>query len=72
VTAEPNDDGSITIHFGGNPDQPNFLYTPEGWNYTVRFYGPREEILLMIRAANCFGLFTIASIQSLRSSSTSR
>ncbi|PCR90414.1 hypothetical protein CP557_07670 [Natrinema ejinorense] len=45
VTAEPNDDGSITIHFGGGPDQPNFLYTPEGWNYTVRLYQPREPIL---------------------------
>jgi len=45
VTAERADDGSVTIHFGGDPDQPNFLYTPEGWNYTVRLYGPREEIL---------------------------
>jgi hypothetical protein len=45
VTAEPNDDGSVTIHFGGDPDQPNFLYTPEGWNYTVRLYQPREPIL---------------------------
>jgi len=45
VTAERDDDGSITIHFGGDPDQPNFLYTPEGWNYTVRLYGPREAIL---------------------------
>ncbi|RLM53410.1 DUF1214 domain-containing protein, partial [Halobellus sp. Atlit-31R] len=25
VTAERNDDGSVTIHFGGDPDQPNFL-----------------------------------------------
>jgi hypothetical protein len=45
VTAEPDDDGSITIHFGGDPDQPNFLYTPEEWFYLVRLYGPREEIL---------------------------
>ncbi|KYH24889.1 hypothetical protein HAPAU_29810 [Halalkalicoccus paucihalophilus] len=45
ATAEPNDDGSVTIHFGGDPDQPNFLYTPEGWNYTVRLYQPREPIL---------------------------
>ncbi|RKD89058.1 DUF1214 domain-containing protein [Halopiger aswanensis] len=45
ATAEPNDDGSITIHFGGDPDKPNFLYTPAGWNYTVRLYQPREPIL---------------------------
>ncbi|SIS10001.1 DUF1214 domain-containing protein [Natronorubrum thiooxidans] len=45
ATAEPADDGSVTIHFGGDPDQPNFLYTPEGWTYTVRLYQPREEIL---------------------------
>ena len=45
VTAEQADDGSITIHFGGDPDQPNFLYTPEEWFYIVRLYGPREEII---------------------------
>ncbi|WP_254533492.1 DUF1214 domain-containing protein [Natrinema gelatinilyticum] len=45
ATAEQADDGSITIHFGGDPDQPNFLYTPEEWFYVVRLYGPREEIL---------------------------
>ncbi|OLZ42692.1 hypothetical protein A6E15_10645 [Natrinema saccharevitans] len=45
VTAEPDDDGSITIHFGGDPDRPNYLYTPAEWFYLVRLYGPREEIL---------------------------
>ena len=45
VTAERNTDGSATIHFGGAPDQPNFLYTPEGWHYVVRLYKPREPIL---------------------------
>ncbi|QRV15901.1 DUF1214 domain-containing protein [Haloterrigena salifodinae] len=45
ATAERADDGSVTIHFGGDPDQPNFIYTPEGWNYTVRLYEPCEEIL---------------------------
>ncbi|QFU81836.1 DUF1214 domain-containing protein [Natronorubrum aibiense] len=45
VTAERDDDGSITIHFGGDPNQSNFLYTPEEWNYMVRLYQPREEIL---------------------------
>jgi len=45
VTAEPNDDGSVTIHFGGDPDQPNFIYTPEGWHYIIRLYQPREPII---------------------------
>ena len=45
VTATPNDDGSVTIHFGGDPAQPNFIYTPEGWRYLVRLYGTREPII---------------------------
>lgn len=45
VTAEPNPDGSVTIHFGGDPDRPNFIYTPEGWRYLVRLYGTREPII---------------------------
>ncbi|WP_254532769.1 DUF1214 domain-containing protein [Natrinema gelatinilyticum] len=45
VTAERNDDGSVTVHFGGDPDQLNFLYTPADWNYMVRLYQPHEEIL---------------------------
>ncbi len=43
ATADP--DGSITIHFGGDTGQPNYLYIMEGWNYTVRLYRPRREIL---------------------------
>jgi hypothetical protein len=45
VTAKKSDDGSITIHFGGDPKQPNFLPIVPGWNYIVRLYRPREEIL---------------------------
>ena len=45
VTAERNADGSATIHFGGDPDQKNFLYTPAGWNYMVRLYQPRKAII---------------------------
>ena len=41
----PNDDGSYTIHFGGEPGSVNHLPIAEGWNYMVRFYQPREEIL---------------------------
>jgi hypothetical protein len=46
ITAKPNDDGSVTIHFGGCDDgRPNCLPIMEGWNYTVRMYRPRAEIL---------------------------
>ena len=41
----PNADGSFTIHFGGDPKSVNYLPITEGWNYTVRLYQPRKEIL---------------------------
>ena len=46
VTAEPNDDGSITIHLGGCDDgRVNCIPVTPGWSYAVRLYQPREEIL---------------------------
>jgi hypothetical protein len=45
VTAQPNEDGSITIHFGGDPDRINYLPITAGWNYAIRMYEPGEEIL---------------------------
>ena len=45
VTATPNADGSITIYFGGNPAQVNYLPIAEGWNYAIRMYEPGQEIL---------------------------
>ena len=45
VTAKPNEDGSITIHFGGDKDQINYLPIAAGWNYAIRMYEPGEEIL---------------------------
>lgn len=45
VTAKPSEDGSVTLRFGGDPDVENFLNVFEGWNYTVRYYRPREELL---------------------------
>jgi hypothetical protein len=46
ITAARNDDGSITVHFGGcGDDRPNCLPITEGWNYIVRLYRPRPEIL---------------------------
>ncbi|MBN9669825.1 DUF1214 domain-containing protein [Roseibium aggregatum] len=46
VTAKPNGDGSYTVNFGGcGDDRVNCLPVPEGWNYAVRMYRPRAEIL---------------------------
>ncbi len=45
VTAAPNDDGSFTIHFGGDPEASNFLPIMEGWNYTVRMYQPHQQLI---------------------------
>ena len=45
VTAGKNEDGSITIHFGGDPGQDNFIPIVPGWNYAVRQYRPRQPIL---------------------------
>ena len=46
ITATPNDDGSVTVHFGGcGDDRPNCLPIMDGWNYTVRLYRPRAEVL---------------------------
>jgi hypothetical protein len=45
VTAEKDADGSMTIHFGGDPAQTNFLPIVPGWNYIARLYKPRQEIL---------------------------
>ncbi|HSC49796.1 MAG TPA: DUF1214 domain-containing protein [Gaiellaceae bacterium] len=46
LTATPNGDGSVTIHFGGCGDgRPNCLPITAGWNYTVRLYRPRADVL---------------------------
>jgi len=46
VTAKPNADGSYTIQFGGDPKgATNYLPITKGWNYLVRLYRPRKEIL---------------------------
>jgi len=46
VTAKPNEDGSFTINFGGCGDGgDNCLPISEGWNYAIRMYEPRAEIL---------------------------
>ena len=46
ITAERAEDGSVTVNFGGCADaRPNCLPITEGWNYTVRMYRPRPDIL---------------------------
>lgn len=45
ITGTKNKDGSMTIHFGGDPKQSNFLPIMDGWNYLVRLYQPRKQIL---------------------------
>lgn len=45
ITGTKNQDGSMTIHFGGDPQQSNYLPIMDGWNYLVRLYQPGKEIL---------------------------
>ncbi len=45
VTAKKDPDGGVTIRFGGDPKAANYLPIPPGWNYTIRAYQPRREML---------------------------
>ena len=46
VTAQKRADGTTAIQFGGcDGSAPNCLPITPGWNYTVRLYRPRQEIL---------------------------
>jgi hypothetical protein len=46
VTGRKGEDGSITIQFGDcAKETPNCLPVTKGWNYMVRLYRPRQEIL---------------------------
>uniref|UniRef100_Q07SQ8 Carboxylesterase, type B n=1 Tax=Rhodopseudomonas palustris (strain BisA53) TaxID=316055 RepID=Q07SQ8_RHOP5 len=46
LTATPDPDGAISVQFGGcGKETPNCLPIMSGWNYTVRLYRPRQEIL---------------------------
>jgi hypothetical protein len=46
ITAKKSADGSIAIQFGGCDGQVvNCLPIMPGWNYMVRLYRPRAEIL---------------------------
>lgn len=46
LTAKQAADGSVTIQFGGCDGRiPNCLPIMDGWNYTVRLFRPRAELL---------------------------
>ncbi|MBI3796646.1 MAG: DUF1254 domain-containing protein [Deltaproteobacteria bacterium] len=46
ITAKKSEDGSVVIQFGGYDGKtPNCLPITPGWNYMVRLYRPRKEIL---------------------------
>lgn len=46
ITAKKGADGAIAIQFGGCDGKvPNCLPIVAGWNYTVRLYRPRAEVL---------------------------
>ena len=45
LTATKAGDGSVMIHFGGDPKLSNYLPITKGWSYTVRLYRPQAEIL---------------------------
>jgi hypothetical protein len=44
--AQPNPDGTVTIQFGGcDGVTPNCIPVPPDWNYMVRLYRPRADLL---------------------------
>ncbi|WP_370906486.1 DUF1254 domain-containing protein [Ensifer sp. WSM1721] len=46
ITARKAADGSVTIQFGGcGGEVQNCIPITEGWNYTVRLFKPRAEVL---------------------------
>jgi hypothetical protein len=46
ITAKKDANGSVPVQFGGCDGKiPNCLPIMNGWNYMVRFYRPRAEIL---------------------------
>lgn len=46
ITAKKATDGSVTVQFGGADGKtPNCLPIMPGWNYVVRLYRPRAEIV---------------------------
>ena len=50
--------GSITIHFDGDPESVNYLPITEGWNHAIRMYVPRS--------GNLDGSWTFPSIEPMK------
>ncbi len=40
--AVKNEDGSATIHFGGDPEADNYMEIFDNWNFALRLYQPTE------------------------------
>jgi hypothetical protein len=40
--AVPNEDSSVTVHFGGDENAANYMDIFEGWNIVLRIYEPTE------------------------------
>ena len=46
ITADRNDDGTITLHFGECEDgRVNCIPITPGWNYAIRLYEPQKPLL---------------------------
>jgi hypothetical protein len=46
ITAVKDADGATTVRFGVDPKgEPNYLPIMEGWNFMVRLYRPRPEVV---------------------------
>jgi hypothetical protein len=46
LTAVAGEDGSVTLNLAAEGDDlTNHLYIMDGWNYTLRLYRPRQEVL---------------------------
>jgi hypothetical protein len=46
ITAKKDADGSVTVEFGGcDGELPNCIPITPGWNYWVRLYRPRDDVL---------------------------
>ncbi len=44
-SSKPNDDGTVAIHFGGDPTATNYLPITDVWNYIIRCYLPGWQII---------------------------
>lgn len=46
VTAIPEDDGSVVLDLAPEPTgRSNYLHVMDGWNYALRLYRPRPEVI---------------------------